>query len=884
MANEFHRLIPPPPGGQYVRAAWSGNIPQVNVLDWMNNDPAAPLTQAPADGPVVNPANPYLGSRFVAGKEDAADVFANRAHRALAENCDELDTAIRRAVAVPAMINWDPIAPTNTFSFPGAALVYGGGETPSVLRLLRRADLSEVMDPVGTAIQVLSATHDLLDAAGFGTNVVVTFTSAVPVGAYYIVFGAKNCVAELGVTDLLNIGIAGMVQIPDKIERLLLALHASVGSAWQQEWDAPWPSTVADLWHSGLDERYRRSSGSEDTARFLQVSGVDLGWPVDDPTLGNSPGGGAWILRDAQAVTAVSRRHLATPLATDKINACWRTVIADDANTHGGSVGVAVQGARPLFDDTHQFGPGLASSIIHRPARMNAIAWYGASGVTTIPDGGAAVLQYDAVSPGPISELTCELQDANAHFYKTSLGINSSAVTTGIDMLEVYDPADKSSKFWVIHRMISATKCVLRQLNGDVAPVGKANGGYAGSPVPTLVSVTWHTVISATSDGAAERQLQYAYAHDQYWPGYAPLPSPQNYGNLFLAALPWLGVISNKSLNQFQMFDQGVVGIFGSVIGNPIAGASPNPGESPLPHPDIALQIGSRQALSDAFGQTPLAPYFSVLSNGYTYAPKIFISAVGQYDPLPTNPAVNPDGTIRCEAGWWAPFMYTAWLCSPPDQGGVTNPGLTFFTDYGTLDSFMQFSWNLANVTISTPAGIETPSVKFEGGAYGLRAYGQLGYGYRDCLVPRHTGANEYVHVNVDNVAVECEVDLTENTYVMIDEWDLAGNNATLTIKFLGQPLYDKYSSIVGKIFTLNVYFSPNLPAGTRTLNITFGEADAIVHVYANTGTIVSGYDSTTHRYNSHYIDIYGGFRTALGGQRINLGVISKCSIQNLTQ
>ncbi len=875
MANEFHRLAPPPSGGAYVRSAWSGAIPQAGVLDWMNNDPATPLVQAPADGALANPANPYLGTYFVGGKEDAADIYANRAHRALAEGLDLTDNAIHRAIPFLGVVLWNVTVPTDTYAFLAATPVYMGG-LDATIRLVRADDYSQVMDSVGNAIHVLLNTSDPLDAANFATNTVVQFTEALPVGQYYVVYGAKNCVAE--VPELFTSGLHGYVEISAKVERMFQMLHAPIGGPVAELWDSPWDTTIYDLALSGLNERYRRARQSDWVmgvgSDYAVVSAIDLGWPGTNQW--DAPGSGAWILRRGMAPTVLSKRATATPLETDKLNACWRAVLADDYNTHGGSVGVAVQGARPILDDGHQLGPGFATNLIHRPVRMTTTAWYAANSATTVPDNSAAFVQYEVPGPGPQTELTCDLQALNAHFSKTDGPITTSAVTTGYDMLELSDPLGEfPPKFWLIHRLVNNTKCVLRQLNGDIAPVGEASGGYPGAPTVTNVNVTWHTILHATSDGAAERQLQVAIDNNQFWPGYAPLPSPGNYGTVFMAALPWLGVISNMSLNQFQQFDQGVVGIFGSVLGNPLAGASPAPGVYPLPHPDIALQVGARNPLTNAFGQNTPSPFFTVLSNGYTYIPKVFVGEIGMYNPG------DPNATINCEAGFNAPWVWTDSMTATP----TVDDGLRFNTDWGNLVRYVKLNKAMTEIEMSTAAVAHDTNIRLVGGLQSLSALGGLGYGYRECLKPRHSNSpSSYVHVNVDNVAVECEVDLTENTYVMIDEWDLAGNNATLTIKFLGQPLYDKYSSIVGKIFTLNVYFSPNLPAGTRTLNITFGEADAIVHVYANTGTIVSGYDSTTHRYNSHYIDIYGGFRTVLDGQRINLGVISKCSIQNLTQ
>ena len=873
MANEFHRLAPPPSGGAYVRSAWSGAIPQAGVLDWMNNDPATPLVQAPADGALANPANPYLGTYFVGGKEDAADIYANRAHRALAEGLDLTDNAIHRAIPFLGVVLWNVAVPTDTYAFLAATPVYMGG-LDATIRLVRANDYSQVMDSVGNAIHVLLNTSDPLDAANFATNTVVQFTEALPVGQYYVVYGAKNCVAE--VPELFTSGLHGYVEISAKVERMFQMLHAPIGGPVAELWDSPWDTTIYDLALSGLNERYRRARQSDWVmgvgSDYAVVSAIDLGWPGTNQW--DAPGSGAWILRRGMAPTVLSKRATATPLETDKLNACWRAVLADDYNTHGGSVGVAVQGARPILDDGHQLGPGFATNLIHRPVRMTTTAWYAANSATTVPDNSAAFVQYEVPGPGPQTELTCDLQALNAHFSKTAglPPITTSAVATGYDMLELSDPLGEfPPKFWLIHRLVNNTKCVLRQLNGDIAPVGEASGGYPGAPTVTNVNVTWHTILHATSDGAAERQLQVAIDNNQFWPGYGPLPSPGNYGTVFMAALPWLGVISDMSLNQFQQFDQGVVGIFGSVLGNPLAGASPAPGVHPLPHPDIALQVGARNPLTDAFGQNTPSPFFTVLSNGYTYIPKLFVGEIGMYNPG------DPNATINCEAGFNTPWVWTDSMTATP----TVDDGLRFNTDWGNLVRYVKINKTMTEIEMSTAAANHDTSIRLVGGLQALSALGGLGYGYRECLQPRHSNSpSSYVHVNIANFANEVHVDLKEHTHILIDEWDLAGVNAQLVVKLDGQALYNDFTSVTGKIFTLHMYFSPNLlGAALHTLQITFEAGDTFAHV-TNNATLTSSYDHPNDNYNSHYFNVYGGMRDSTHS-RVNLSVERAATINN---
>jgi hypothetical protein len=879
----------------------------------MNNDPADPSTQAPADGAVVNPANPYVGTRFVAGTEDAVDVYANRPHNALSWNTDQLDNAIRRGIAKLERITWTVGAPTDTFSgFDPGTLVWTGAGVPAQnIELVRQSDMSNLVTSVGGKVQASSWVVAADDAAGFGEITSVTFNETIPAGTYYVFYGAKTAVAELDRDAMFAYLLHGIPQIAPKVQVLFQQLHAPVGSAWQQLWDDAWGTTIEELARSGLNERYGRSHYANALMTpnpYDTVTAVDNGWPLSDSA--DTPGSGGWILRRGPAPTVVSNRVAGSPLLTDKLNACWRTVMSDAYATHGGSVGVAIQGARPLFDDSHQRGPGLAAQLTHRPCRMQLGEWYSTDGWTVIPDGGNASVTYGTV--GGNTELVCTLTDVGAHFFLTSGG-NYTAITTGMDMLELVDPADGTAKFWVINQLTDATHCTLRQLNGDLAPVGKANGGYVNGS-PTTVTVTWHTPISSTSDGAAERQLQVACANSLYDPGYLALPAPINYGTVFMAGLPYLGLTENMSTGQIQQFDQSVVSIFGSVVGG-----------SPVPHPDTALRIGCRSATVDPLGQSAPTVYATILSNGFTYLPKLFVGAIGMYDVMAEDitvessllfPGVGSSIVLQGNnallhllgtdahltmAGIRAALSLSgnnASITMPGSAASIQmlgayayievptvvidtvetlgSAGLLFQTDRSNNHNYMQLSADMAQISLSSDVG--QVMLNYQNATTILEAKGGIGYGFCDTLGFRNsTVTHKNLEVNVESANTDVYVDVRLTTTLNINKWDYEVNAANLHIKLLGAGLLADPDVNNGYTYRLCVYFDPegSLPVQDATLTMTFEAGDSAVSVgTAGPYTLLYDSDTSIPLYYMRVFDVFVGLKLPNSAPTIvNVGV-----------
>ena len=620
----FHRLQDP--GALDYRTSLA--------VDWINNTPGDP-SQAPAATAIVGP-NPYAGSFFIGGQEDATDLYANRAHLALASNCDLLFDRIHRPVAYAKVLDWNPPSAAGTYTFPTDERIYVGDGIlrPGLFSLVCATNQAAVIADDGSEIRVLALTCDPPDAAGFTTNVRLLFTAPVPPDArhYMLTYGACCSVAELPENSLSMAAVLAMVNVPNVVEYLLMKLHAPIGSTWQMAWDDAWSSTVFDLSNSGLNERYCRASDADiqhvtSADAWYRVNAANWGWPSG--SLGGPGAGyGSWVLRDGMALSAISLRQNATPLDTDKAGACWRASLQDASDSLGGSSGFMVEGAFPSFLGTGQRekNPGLTSFVHVKHNRMDATDWY-ASGAdaawTVIGDGANATVTYFG------GELVLTLGDPDNHFWRTLTvaGItgNFTSIATGMDMIEVL--YNGQSKYWLLHQLDSVlgTQAVLRELGGSTAPAGVSSGGYPAS-VSTPVQIRWHSPLLSASDGAAENALSSALLAG-FTPGADVIPSPGFYGMMRLGP-PHTGAVPGTG--------QGIVGDVGAgFFATNYLNCS------------LALAWGCRALVLDTNGQSTPNAYGCALGNGYLYAPKVFVDSVGKYDPFT---APSPGAPIYFDA------------------------------------------------------------------------------------------------------------------------------------------------------------------------------------------------------------------------------------------
>ena len=820
----FHRLTDTNwLNGDYVRTGFSGTIPDVAV-DWMNNDPTgATSTPAPAAGAINNGANPYVGSHFVGGKEDAADVYANRAAQALSNDIDDIDNSIRRGIATIGSTTWTAPSPaTNIKTFSPPISVYVGSGTPvpaQYLEIVDSSNYASIVDSGGGKVYPTGWTIGAIDAAGFAALSSITLSASVTPGTVcQMFFGTKTAVAELPRDALLSY-IRSIPEISNLVQRLFLTLHAPVGSSLQELWNAPWDSTVAELALSGLNDRYKCADYCEATAPTPYadlgvIQSVDAGWAVP---VANAYGAGAWIYRRGMAPTVISHRQSAVPLETDKLSACWRAVLVDDASTWGGSVGFAVQGGRNTFTGMNEKGPGFAAQLYHCPVRTNAADWFVGTAWTVVPDGAAAHVQYSG------EDLICTLTDVGNWFSSSSC----TGINTGVDMLEVvdYTATPPTAKYWVIHRLVNAQTCVLRTLAGHTAPISRAQGGYPALPTVTNVTVTWHKLTHSISDGAAERQVQLNIQGGTYDPGQLALPSPANYGVSFYPGLPNVGLTSNYGSGLLQNFDIGVVSIYGNVVGQLL----PQPpvavgGLPPLPEPDVALFIGVKSPVVDAFGQTPSATFAMISSMGVAYFPKVFTGAIGCYDPLFSQ-------VMRVESNVWVDTL-------DGDNTVYGTGALALYSDYVARATALGIGIETDGIVLACPAltGARIPVILQDG----------LGVSFEKEL---SSGAQRWQPLDVFVVeigasSIDVTVDPTQYSEIRFTAWSIPDTVVGVTVHIPGASVAtagvatdDPASGLAGRIYRLAAAIDPSVNTGT-TIQV---DVDFVVDDVANVSVCTDG-------------------------------------------
>ena len=863
---KFHRLTDTKfATGDYVRTGYNSPIPNA-VVDWLNNPPGD-TTQAPASGPIVNAGNPYNGSYLIGGKEDAVDAYANRSAAALGRDIDDIDDSVRRGIATLSSVAWtSPTPAVSTYTFAAGTIAYmGNGSAPAeCIEIIDSSNYASLVGSGGQKIQPSTWTYSgAIDAAGFAEITSVTFNDVIPGGVSCLLFyGAKTAVAEIPRDALLRY-LHSVPEISNVVQQMLLRLHAPVGSTLQEAWNATWDSTIAELTLSGLNDRYNCADHCEatDTVPYTvlqEVQAFDPGWPV--PAV-NLPGAGGWMVRRGMAPSSISLRTSGLPLETDKLNACWRAVIADAA-TAGGSVGYAVQGGRNTYSSDAERGAGFAAQLYHHPVKMLVGDWYSGDAYTVLPVGANATMLYSA------GELTCTLTELTTWFTKDVDGVLRTGINTGVDMLEVIDHSglEPAAKYWVIHRFIDQHTCVLRTLTGAVAPVGRVNGGYPAATTTTDVTLAWHSTAHSVSDGAAERRLQLAVQGGLYDPGHLEATSPANYGTAFYPGLPNVGVNSNYSSNHLQHFDIGVVSIYGNVLGQLLPQPPVKSGAAfPVPEPDVALFIGVKSPLVDTFGQTADVANAMVLSNGMAYFPKVFTSAIGCYDPLSS-------ASMRVES------HLIIDVPGSPRSVIYGTGGLTLHSDADndklkvTLDPDLLTLAHTSDLHARVPITVTNIGVCQNGE-----------------LASDSQRWNPLPPFNVDVTGTTFDITVDPRLYseVRFSEWSSTDpTDATVTVKLTADALQytgmsgtqnDRATGLAGRVYRLGFAIDQGLLGGSqRTVNIVFagGTSDIVIESFGP-GFVILGETGTNH-YLMLEITVFGN-----GANKKSYAVVRELFVHN---
>jgi len=231
----FHRLTTPT---YYLPVPW----PPVGY-DYINNDPAAPFSQAPADG--AKAGGSFPGTYFIDFGEDAESLYGNRAHRALAENTDFLDNILSSSIPKVTYRDSTPLFGINNTTITGEVFV-GEAGTPDTLETHGR--LFSVVDPntmhelvLSTGIRVyVNAVDDggglPVVGNGFQTNPRIFFNTPIPAGVQYrVIYGERSSFAGIStgtpptLSGLLGESIRSAHLIPGEVLRVLLEAFRRVG-------------------------------------------------------------------------------------------------------------------------------------------------------------------------------------------------------------------------------------------------------------------------------------------------------------------------------------------------------------------------------------------------------------------------------------------------------------------------------------------------------------------------------------------------------------------------------------------------------------------------------------------------------------------------------
>lgn len=201
----FHRLTTPT---YYMSGGW----PPAGY-DYINLTPGDP-NQAPADG-AKSGGHASDGSYFIVFAEDATSSHANRGHKALAQNCDQLDDWLHGSVPVPAEITGTASGSVAYIEITDDVFVGTFGTSPTVdelnqLMVVLIKDAGYVAQSVN-GIQIRPATISAsgggasivgTEASGFHTNVRVTFNTPILNGTdYRLVYLKRSSLAKISATD-----------------------------------------------------------------------------------------------------------------------------------------------------------------------------------------------------------------------------------------------------------------------------------------------------------------------------------------------------------------------------------------------------------------------------------------------------------------------------------------------------------------------------------------------------------------------------------------------------------------------------------------------------------------------------------------------------------
>lgn len=414
---------------------------------------------------------PNNGTYFHAWQDDATTYNFNRGLKALAENADYHDDILRSDLAIPVMAGGASdgsvvslLLPVQTFL--GVGTVYNNAADLSVLFELLDDSDREILDAAtGNRIVVDTVTltpPDTLGGGNFSENqLTLNFSMAIPNGVNYRVYYAtRGSLASLPVEVLTYIKIRGAQEVAADVEKLFRSLHKQGSVAW----DAAWDSTIWDLTNSGLNERYRKSTG------IYGYSPLPAGF---FPTDFDEAGAGAWVVRDGPAVSIYNGGASGGDYV-DPVGALLRLHMDDSPG--GGVSGVAVYSTGRTATAVNEAGTGLGPGLMafaHLQAN-NTPNTAPFTSYTRVEAGTAATI----ATGGGYTTVTLT-DDANNWWMD---GWNS-AVVLGHDLVECTYPDDTVETYVITSRGGTAQQVHVRTLDGVLVtpPAGTCTVRWIGT-------------------------------------------------------------------------------------------------------------------------------------------------------------------------------------------------------------------------------------------------------------------------------------------------------------------------------------------------------------------------------------------------------------------
>jgi hypothetical protein len=432
----FHRLTIP---------TYYGGLP--TGYDYINNADGG--TPAPADGKKIG--GPNNGTYFVAFQDDATSSNANRANKALAENCDALDDLFRTSQVVIRYIDGVTTEPgTDTFTLPGDVYVGGSNEDPPVVADEYTVQgLVHMVDAYGNDIVVgedIVSPSDILDASGvsvvgvpasgFYTNPRVYFPLGLPASTHYRIY----YLARRSLHDIIR------YKPSEFFTNQIRNIHY----------------VPAGLHLQGLNEKYNRQVAYD---AILPET-----WPTNTPVVWSTPGSGAWFKKTAHPITGFIKRPFSGTVqgTLDSLDYLLGATFAAQSN-----IRLTDFGNPP--NSTYRLGAG--SGFVYMGHGATAFEDHNATGAPGFFGFGHFVHRRQIVAGGDDSTIlltdstvsingdTITLSGQNV-FYKNISGSDTTSFAQGIDILVLKDSGGRYY-YVTVTKVLSATTGTLRYLDGS---------------------------------------------------------------------------------------------------------------------------------------------------------------------------------------------------------------------------------------------------------------------------------------------------------------------------------------------------------------------------------------------------------------------------------